>query len=148
MPTLILHFLYVFSQENLVSFKAYFTFFQHTQTDCSLDIAHTLKQADNLPCTKLQTRTVQVLQHKCPRAGCQQQEVWVCDHFSHRQGDFTFLEIPAANSRTLGAQCWHSGFTKHHDCGIGTTVKEPWRHLDKVTFVQVEEIQRWHSDDK
>lgn len=103
-----------------------------------LDIAHTLKQIDNRPCPKLITRYVQMFKAGCTSrfARCEEREVWVCDHFGSRQGDFTFLETP-----DFRAKCLENGeFDRKHVCGMGTSVHGLWRHLDRASTFSLEKV--------
>jgi len=70
---------------------------------------------------------------------CKQRKgtIWVFDHFSPEQGDFTFLERPADYDEY--PKCLDRGhFTRNHQCGVGKNVDGHWRHLDRVDTL-------WHK---
>ncbi|KAE9377844.1 hypothetical protein N431DRAFT_461421 [Stipitochalara longipes BDJ] len=103
---------------------------------CADHVNHTRKQIDNKLCPKNQIRYVEMEGGGCSsNNGCKKREgnVWVFDHFSPSQGDFTFLEHPRYYYDY--PKCLERGhFTRNHKCGIGKTVDGHWRHLDKGGF--------------
>ncbi|KAH8786074.1 hypothetical protein BGZ57DRAFT_1002253 [Hyaloscypha finlandica] len=103
---------------------------------CEDHVNHTRKQIDNKPCSKAKSRFVEMERGGCGfGSACEEREteVWVFDHFTPDQADFTFLELPGkALSTSARPKCLEKGhFTKHHDCGIGKAVNVPWRHVDE-----------------
>ncbi|KAN0108204.1 hypothetical protein V8E51_007946 [Hyaloscypha variabilis] len=100
---------------------------------CGEHVNHTRKQVDNKPCPKTQYRYIEMEIGGCGTDDeCKQRKgtIWVFDHFSPEQGDFTFLERPADYDEY--PKCLDRGhFTRNHQCGVGKNVDGHWRHSDR-----------------
>jgi hypothetical protein len=72
-------------------------------------------------------------------------DIWVFEHFTRDQFDFTFLEQPVLGHLSTRPKCLKRGFTTQHDCGIGKTVDEHWHHVHQGGTFQANAKQGWEA---